>query len=605
LTPAPTGNSGSAARAAPAARVVAERFIARRQSVLDVEFGPNAVVRVQAMARGSGAPASPTWTWKVTVTDTNNVTTPVTKTTLVDNTSSSLQFPVTILGKYVVTATVDGSSPCAPPTPYIFMTVVPGPLKYLLRVTATGLPIQDKSITLADPQPITFMLTPGIPANISPQRSDMNGGLLTSYIRITDAVSGVSIDGDSSHGPLMAPLLMGASYDVLVFPLDSYSYAPQLVSGNAPFSPPLLLDQGVRIAATTLDGAGNGVANARTVLRRGTLPSTIGVSDANGFAAVYARTGAAPLEVDIVPPIGSGLPSATAGAGDPTTDPGVMLGAGATSLNLSMKWNSVTSAPLTVHVLAPGGAAIGEGIRVRATSKAAPGVVGTLTVQPSVGPSGTLHPTGSTSIEVLTDESGTAAFSALPIGDYTVRAIPASTPGSITASSQAITSATMTVATGGSDGNLILTTKSMLTGMLLPLSDSPGAQIIALDQSVIASGAVALATVDSTGTYQLFVDPGHSYEVVARPAASSTRGRAVLFSSVSDATRTLPNATLPVGHPVQGQISAGGTRLGGSLVQIFCPPTSTRCPDPTFPLAETIAGSDGTFNLILPDAPAN
>ena len=126
-------------------------------------------------------------------------------------------------------------------------------------------------------------------------------------------------------------------YDVLIVPIDSY--APMYLLNGTPGSwpQPLQLDRGIPVTATMRDSNGNAVVGARLVLRRGSLPSTVGVSDANGAASLWARAGT--LAAYIEPPIGSGLPSAAVGAGsDPSTDPGIVLDPGVTSLDLSMTW---------------------------------------------------------------------------------------------------------------------------------------------------------------------------------------------------------------------------------------------------------------------------
>ena len=142
--------------------------------------------------------------------------------------------------------------------------------------------------------------------------------------------------------------------------------------------------------------------------------------------------------------------------------------------------------------------------------------------------------------------------------------------------------------------------------MLLPITDSPGTQVTAIDRSVTAPGTVVSATVGADGTYQLFVDPGRSYELLAQPPAGVARGRAILASSVSDATPTIATATLPIVHPTSGQdLGTNGAGIGGVLMQVFCPSTSTKCLDATFPLAEAVTRSDGSFVLLLPDPPGN
>ena len=106
--------------------------------------------------------------------------------------------------------------------------------------------VQDQRIMLAptDPQQLPdWQLQTGVAANLSPQRADLNGGSLASYVRITDPVSTLSIDGDSTKGPVMAPLLPSLTYDVLIVP--SEPYAPDLLHGTPePWPQPLQLDHG-------------------------------------------------------------------------------------------------------------------------------------------------------------------------------------------------------------------------------------------------------------------------------------------------------------------------------------------------------------------------
>jgi hypothetical protein len=530
------------------------------------------------------------------------------KTTTIDSAGAIVEFPVVAVGRYQVSARIDGQMSCSAGLLNI-QTVVPGPTVYALRVSASDFPVQDTSVMLAasDPQKaVTVQLQAWVAADLTPKRSDMGGEPLASYVRITNPTSGLSVEADSTRGSVMTPVLPGQTYDVLIIPVESY--APNLLNGPPSQWPrPLQLDQGVPVNATTLDGGGNAVVGAKMVLRRGTLPSTLGVSNGVGVATLWARAGTRAMALYIVPPIGSGLPGAAVGAGDdPTTDPGIVLDSSAASLNLSMKWDRVTSAALTIHVLAPGGAATGAGARVQVTSKAPTGPVGTLTAQPAGGTPVTLRATGNTDIEVVTDATGTAAFTALPIGAYTMMIIPAPSTGTPTASSLAITTTTVTLAAGGLTRNVTLSTKSTLNGTLLPLSDSPGTQVIAIDHSVTAQGAVVSTTVAADGTYQLFVDPGRSYELLAQPLPGSARGRAVLSTGVSDATPTIAAATLPIAHPVHGTITGStSSSIGGTLVQVFCAATSSRCLDATFPLAETVARADGSFDLLLPDPPSN
>ncbi len=568
-------------------------------SVDNVEAGPGARMRVAGSVRGAFAPPV-VWQWTVM---SESSATPI-PTTTIDSVGSVVEFPVETAGvRYQIVAELAGQPNCRAIA--VVSTVAPGPMVYVFRVTASGLPVQETRVTLADPQPpATLALQSGIAADILPLRADQNGESLASYVRISNPGSALSIDADSANGAVMAPLLPSLMYDVLIVPLEAY--APSLLSGTpGSFPRPLQLDRGVPVNATLRDGGGQGVVGARLVLRRGAVPSTVGVSDGTGAASLWARPGT--LAAYVVPPIGSGLPNAAVGAGgDPGTDPGILLDPGVASLDLAMTWDRVTSASLSIHVLAPGGGATGAGARVRATSQGALGPVGTLIAHPAGGSPVTLRATGSTDVELVTDASGTAVFSALPMGSYNITIIPASVAGAPAAGTLAITSTTVTLAAGGLTRNVTLSTKSTLNGTLLPLPDSPGAQVTAIDRSVTAPGTVVSAIVAADGTYQLFVDPGRSYELLAQPRAGALVGRMVLASSVSDATPTIGTVTLPAVHPVHGTVtvSAGGT-VGGALVQVFCPSTSTKCLDATFSLAEALTRADGSYDLALPDPPSN
>jgi len=58
----------------------------------------------------------------------------------------------------------------------------------------------------------------------------------------------------------------------------------------------------------------------------------------------------------------------------------------------------------------------------------------------------------------------------------------------------------------------------------------------------------------------------------------------VLSSSVSAAAPPMAAATLPVAHVVPGTVTTeAGSPVGGALVQAFCPITSPKCLDATFP----------------------
>ena len=113
--------------------------------------------------------------------------------TALDSTGAIVDFPLEDVGRYRVAAVAQsaGHPDCQTPSPLVISTVPPGPMAYVVRVTASGFPVQDMRITLdpTDPQPIAFPLQLGVAANLLPQGAD-TGSSLASYIRISDPASG-------------------------------------------------------------------------------------------------------------------------------------------------------------------------------------------------------------------------------------------------------------------------------------------------------------------------------------------------------------------------------------------------------------------------------
>ncbi len=577
-------------------------------TTVDVEAGKGARMRVEGHAWGTFTPPI-TWVWAVTVSGTGSTNPISVPTNTLDGTGAVVDFPLEQVGRYRIAAVAQSAAhpDCQTPSPLVISTIAPGPMAYVVRVTASGFPVQEMRVTLdpTDPQAIVFPLQPSVNASLLPLALD-TGGSLASYIRISDSASGLSIDADSTHGAVTAPVLGQRAYDVLIVPIDSY--APMYLLNGTPDSwpQPLQLDRGTPVNATMRDGKGNAVVGARLVLRRGSLPSTVGVGDGNGAASLWARAGT--LAAYVEPPIGSGLPSASVGAGsDPSTDPGIVLDPGVVSLDLTMTWAPVTSAALSIHVLAPGGAAAGAGARVRATSQGAPGR-GRQTGrdlgrrQDGYAAGDRLHRRRSRD-----QRDWNRRFSGASCRHLRRDRHPCVEHG-CTGHEHAGNHQRERDARGG----------------------GPHARCDPVDEVHARRHVVAAARQpghpdhgdrsDRHGSRHGLVGhrgcPRHVSVVrrsgpqlrAARSAAGRLRlrGRAVLASSVSAAMPPMAAAMLPVAHLVPGTVTAEtGAPVGGALVQAFCPITSPKCLDATFPLAEAITRADGTFQLTLPDPPGN
>jgi len=169
-------------------------------SSVEVESGTKGHVRVQGTPIGASSPVM--WQWSVMFIDLITKTTTAIMPTAFSGAGAIIDFPVLATGSYSVTALITSQPGCR--AGFLTVTAVdPGPMKYLLRASASGFPVQDTEFPLnpTDPQPMASLaLREGTSANLLPQRADMNGGPLLSYIRITDMGSGVSVDGDTSRG---------------------------------------------------------------------------------------------------------------------------------------------------------------------------------------------------------------------------------------------------------------------------------------------------------------------------------------------------------------------------------------------------------------------
>jgi hypothetical protein len=553
-----------------------------------IEAGPAARLRVQGSVIGAMV-LPPVWIWSAT----NDASSKL-PTTATDSSGATIEIPIATPGAYQITAQLAAEPRCQR---LLVVTVIPPqPASFVLRATAAGLPVQDTRISLSpgDPQPaVDFRLNPGIGASVSPQRADGNGGPLPSYVRVTAAASALSIEADTARGPLSTLLLPAVTYDVLVVPTEAY--APDLFSGTpATWRQPLQIDHGVHVTARTLATNGSPVVGARMLLSRGTLPSTLGTSDATGAMELWVRAGT--LGAVVVPPPGSGLPRATVGIDG---GGGIALDPSAGSLDLQMTWDAAATAPLVIGVRGPDGTTPIAGARVRVTSQAAAAPVGTLVARPAGGAGVSLRASGSTDVEVVSATAGVAAFPLLAIGGYDVIIIPPAA-----ASPAAITSTSVLLVAGGLTRNVTLAGKVVLTGTVLPTSDSPGALVTAVDGSVTAAGAVTSTAVAPDGSYTLSVDPARSYQLLVDPATGVLRGRTVLtVLSTTTGTTVVSPIPLPVGHRVHGQVTADGVAVAGALIQVFCPTASPQC-DPTFSLSDAISRGDGTFDLLLPE-PSN
>jgi hypothetical protein len=565
------------------------------ESLKNVEAGRGATLRVRGRVyRAKGATL--TWIWTVEAPSGLTI-----KPMSIDTDGAIVEFPVETPGNYQIVARILEDPTCF--STDTATTVAPAPTTFVLRASVAGYPVIEKRVVpdATSSQATEILLERGLaPLELSATDAS-SGAVLPSYLRVSLPSSTFSIDGDTLRGPFKPQVRPGITYDLLIVPSGQDAFAPDLISGPPENWSTLRLDPGIPVAATLRDGGKHPVAGALVVLRRGELPSTVGVSDQDGALSLRARGGT--LAAFITPPASVGLPRISVGA---SGDPGIVLAGSASSLALTVAWNNLITAPLSVEVRTPGGGATMPGATVRVKSSGPAVQVGILTAQVNGGAPVDYPALGTTDIKIATGADGVAVFPPLPVGPLELTIVPA-LPTSATATPAAITTLPVSLSVGLPRQTITLATKARLTGMLLPVTESPGTRVTAIDGSITAAGTVVSAIVGADGSFTLSVDPGRTYQLLAEPPQTSTRARAML-GPVMSAPGTVQVAvqTLPAVRLLRGVVNSLETSVVPNvLVQAFCPAASAKCYDPTFALADAVSRSDGSFELRLPDPAQN
>jgi hypothetical protein len=554
-----------------------------------------AVARVSASARGVAQPPA-TFVW--TVSTVGQTIDPV-ATVAKDSAQSVIEFPVEKEGAYKINVRVANEPACG----QAILDPVAQRAVFVVRATGAGFPPQEKAIALhgTGDQPLAMLIVePGTPFNVAPQ--DADGNLLATYVRVSPPSSDLKVEGDTVHGPLSTSLISSTVYDVLIIP--SKALAPVLFTGTPDGlrAQSQRIDAGIPIHFMVRDAASRPLAGVNAILRRGTLPSTVAASDASGAMTVLARPGV--LAASFVPPAASGLPLASVGVNGAA---GIALDQVA-ALDVQMTWDAVTAAPLTLTVNAPDGTTRVAGAQVRVTSLAAAAPVGTLVARVGTGPAVTLRAVGATDVDATTDANGVATFPALAPGMLSATVVPpaATSANAAAVGIVAVTSFPVTLTGSGLMRTLTLARKVSLSGLVLPVADSAGATVTAVDGSINAPGRVVTATVGIDGQYTLLLDPARTYRLSIDTVSGTAVARADLGTvTAGTADGSVADKILPAAHPVTGiaNLALVGQPLANAHLQLFCPAWSAQCANPTFVLADVVTDAQGGFRLRLPEPP--
>jgi hypothetical protein len=562
-------------------------------SLAGLVAGPMATAVVRAEIRGVTGPL--VWSWQVTYLDANE---PLTVTADPAD-PAVVEFPVARPGQYLLTAaTAVGGAPCASGPVY---AAAASPLQlrnvFLVRAippTAARVPVQHQVLEVAGGAPVVdeMRLGPGTMVTIEP-RDQSGASAIPAYVRVSDRDSPLVFEGYADAAPFGALLPGGVRYDVLIVPVGEdrsvvgARYAPVWVANQTPDQIkllPLRLTPGVAVrgrVATT----GGALSDARIVLRGATTPSTVGRTGPDGAFEVLARADSFAFVAS--PPPGSGLPEVVAGP-----VPELAISEGAPAPEVTLVWNAQTYANGAVTVLGLDGRPVAQArVRVEATLPDA----ATVTVT-RAGASATLSAPGSMRVEAVTGADGVARLGRLPAGTY--QALVAPDP----ASPAAITSAPVVFGGGGAT-TVRLAAKIRLAGALLGEGDRSGVRITATDVGTDLEVPPLVTTSAADGSFALPLSARRRYLLLADPPGGSRFARTFVGAGPIEPSDFVLRQRLPLRLPFHGRVVGDAQRTGfaDTLVKVFCFPGAPDCPDPTIPLAETITGSDGTFDMALPD----
>jgi hypothetical protein len=560
--------------------------------------GPSAVGELTASVVGYSGTAR--WSWIVELV-TNKPTTSDAGSeldvmpTATNDTGSTAEIPLQMPGTIEVQALIEGAPMCNRPTPFSFQVLPPPTPSYVFRVTppsGSRLPTSERVLLASAVDGAhTIDLGAGSASDVvvlSPV--DERGFPLPSFVRLTSPSVTFDLEAYTGTAAFIAPLAPDLTYDVLVVP--DGAVAPLRVAGDPAtlqmmLGPTATVSPGLAVTGTALHANGTPVVGARVLLRNGEVPSTVGVTGVDGQFSLSARDGT--LSAEIVPPDGSGLPTAEVPAG-------VVLLAQETDLALTMNWSALSSGNLSVTVRASAGGAPVVGARVRADLAGDFISVGTLTVEAPGGLSDAqLTASGSAEADGVTDAQGVAHLGLLPTGSYRVTVAPPD------GSSSAVTMSDVVLPATGVAAEVPLASPVPMTGTIAPIGATTGATVTALDQGLLAASVSPSATVGPDGTYALMLSPGRTYELLVAPGAGKILGAGVLAVVTPGSSGGSFDFTVPAGVSWSGVVTGAGRPVAGALVQVFC--AAPACIDGSIAVAQGMTGDDGSLSLVLPTLP--
>jgi hypothetical protein len=563
---------------------------------------PGSKLRVGATAGGTQVPAKPSFDWRVTHNGT------IIDTTVVGGDPAVVEFPTVEVGQYQISVTVTGVTPACT-TSGLASAIAPNNLVALYRIRAIapetrGLaPLEaDLPVSVGATPTKTLELTRGRLVKIA-ATDERNADLPGYFIQLRSRTSTVRVETFRDNNLPGRPALPFEArlderrqvYDLLIIPVPG-TRAPRLYTGLVPDQFGLqnyVMVPGTRVSGT-ISAGGVPLPGARLRLRDGLLPSTIGESGANGAYELRVRGGR--FEIRVLPPPTSGLPEATL-----PESAGVIVPGDTGELGLDFQYASLPTTRLDLTVNGPDGATAGKPIDVLVQS-----LEGELT---SVGsfalPQGPVTAGGS--VRVLREQApAMSSFTNLPRARYRITvAPPVDLPGNA-----GITSAEVDLRTAGASAAHTVTLKARtpVKGQLTGTAPIVGLKVRATDAGEDGFRRSTIVNVNSDGSYQVPADVDRLYRLSLEPAADRSVPRIPLIPIRGRDMQPANTQALPRILTVKGSALGEGQPLPGVVIQIYCLGNAPDCiaeesPDisNTLPIDETVSGSDGSYELRIPE----
>ncbi len=471
---------------------------------------------------------------------------------------------------------------------------------FLLRITppaAAQVPRQQQPLLVTGGTPLSgrvVSLDPGV--QVTNQLCDEQGPF-GGYLRFVQA--GFSLPREvhvPGSGDFAVAMLGGASYDVMVIPVGD-TPAPARLSDRTvselQAADAFALDSGEVVMGYVEDPQGDGIGQARVLLRAGGLSSSVGVSDSfDGRFILRARPGQHALEIQ--PPAQTGWPRIWL-----PEAPGLPITAGG-DLSLRLRYHAVPriQTQLTVVAGPPGQRSPVAGARVTLEATDL-GDVGTLTVTADGTVLEPLAVPGGFTVTAQTDAQGALPALTLPAGTYHV-AIEAPTAPAGYASTVIETVDITGLAPVSRE--LPLQPPALLEGRVLDSLGDPAADVEVVAITRFGVGSAVETFTNAQGDFSLDVIRGVSYRLLLVPADPDHARRLLESVWIHDAVTTVAGSgpagelLLAPGLRIAGHVLLDGNGVDGVLVQAIPQDTAG---DPV--LAEAVSGLTGEFELIIPD----